>query len=211
MKKLVFMILLVLPAIMNAQQQIGSVKVGVFNPSATDAGFIIGYEGGWSMDNTLYVGWSADWFNKNYVDGNLVSQFNDFYGLNSTLNELRAKTNLHAIPLMGSLTGSWPVAPRVNAFVTGAAGIEVLLIFYKNYQNPDNNEFRGAFDFAWRLGGGLSYELGRRSDAFVEIDYHNSQPSWDYTVTDAFGRQKVFERKFDMSGLMLRVGIRFYY
>jgi len=211
MKKLIFMILLVLPAIMNAQQHIGIVKVGVFNPSATDAGFIIGYEGGWSMDNNLYVGWSADWFNKNYVDGNLVSQFNDFYGLNSTLNELRAKTNLHAIPLMGSLTGSWPVAPRVNAFVTGAAGIEVLLIFYKNYQNPDNNEFRGAFDFAWRLGGGLSYELGRRSDAFVEIDYHNSEPSWDYTVTDALGRQKVFERKFDMSGLMLRVGVRFYY
>ena len=212
MKKLIVLLIVVLPIVISAQAHFGSVKVGMFSPGATSAGFIIGYEGGWNIDDNFIVGWSADWFNKNYVDQKLVAEFNDFYGPNSTLNELRAKTNLHAIPLMGSVTGSWPIAPRARAFVTGAAGIEVLLIFYRNYENPSNDEFQGAFDFAWRLGGGVAYELGRRSDAFVEIDYHYSQPSWEYNVTDSVsGKKKVFERKYDMSGIMLRAGCRFYF
>lgn len=212
MKKLIVLLIVVLPIVISAQAHFGSVKVGMFSPGATGAGFIIGYEGGWNIDDNFIVGWSADWFNKNYVDQKLVAEFNDFYGPNSTLNELRAKTNLHAIPLMGSVTGSWPIAPRARAFVTGAAGIEVLLIFYRNYENPSNDEFQGAFDFAWRLGGGVAYELGRRSDAFVEIDYHYSQPSWEYNVTDSVtGKKKVFERKYDLSGIMMRAGFRFYF
>ena len=212
MKKLIVLLIVIMPIILSAQTHIGSVKVGMFDPGATSAGFIIGYEGGWVIDDNFFVGWSADWFNKNYVDQKLVAEFNDFYGPNSTLNELRAKTNLHAIPLMGSVNGSWPIAPRMRAFVTGAAGIEVLLIFYRNYQNPSNDEFQGAFDFAWRLGGGVAYELGSRSDAFLELDYHYSQPSWEYNVTDPnTGNKKVFERKYDMSGIMLRAGFRFYF
>ena len=212
MKKLISLILICLPAVILAQTHFGSVKLGVSNPSATGAGFIIGYEGGWDIDDNFIIGWSVDWFNKNYVDQKLVSQFNDFYGLNSSLNELRAKTNLHAIPIMGSATASWPVGPRTRAYVTGAAGIEMLLIFYRNYDNPDNDEFKGAFDFAWRLGGGVAYELGARSDAIFELAYHYSQPSWQYNVTDSItGRTHVFERSFDMSGLMLRAGFRFYF
>ncbi len=212
MKRIIALAILCMPLMISAQPHYGSVKFGVFTPGATDAGFIIGYEGGWNIDDNFMVGWSADWFNKNYVDQQLVSQFSDFFGPNSTLNELRAKTNLHAVPLMGNVTGSWDVGPRMRAFFTGAAGVEALLIFYRNYDNPDNNEFKAAFDFAWRIGGGVAYELGRRSDVFAEIDYHYSQPSWQYDVRDSqTGRNKVFERKFDMSGLMMRIGFRFYY
>jgi hypothetical protein len=211
-KRILTAIILCLPILINAQDHFGSVKFGMFSPAATDNGFIIGYEGGWNIDDNFIVGWSADWFNKNYIDQKLVKEFNDFYGPNSTLNELRAKTNLHAIPLMGSVTGSWPIAPRMNAFFTAAAGVEALLIFYRNYDNPDNNEFKGAFDFAWRIGGGVAYELGRRSDAIFELAYHNSEPSWQYDVRDSqTGKTRVFERKFDMSGLMMRVGFRFYF
>lgn len=213
MKKLILVFAFIFPILSFAQGHVGAVKIGVFNPSATEAGFIIGYEGGWYIDDNFFVGWSADWFNKNYVDRTLVEQFNDFYGpINSSLNELRAKTNIHSVPLMGSVTGNWLVAPRTRAFVTGAAGLEVLLIFYRNYEKPTENEFQGAFDFNWRLGGGVMYELGKRSDGFVELSYHHSQPSWEYNVTDKqTGRTKIFERRFDMSGLMMRLGVRFYF
>jgi hypothetical protein len=212
MKKILAVLILCLPFVINAQENFGTVKFGLFSPSATDAGFIIGYEGGWNIDDNFIVGISADWFNKNYIDQKLVQEYNDFYGPNSSLNELRAKTNLHAIPIMGSVTGSWPVAPRMRAYFTAAAGIEALLIYYRNYDNPDNDELKGAFDFAWRIGGGVAYELGRRSDAIAEITYHNSEPSWQYDVRDAStGKTRVFERKFNMSGLMLRLGFRFYF
>jgi hypothetical protein len=212
MKKLFCMIILLIPALTFAQQHMGGIKFGVFDPVATDAGFIIGYEGGWAVDRNFSLGWSVDWFHKDYVDQSLVSQFNNFYGINSSLNELRATTNLHAIPLMATATVNWPIAPRSYAYVTGGFGLEMLLIYYHSYDNPDNNEFHGAFDFAWQIGGGVAYELGPRSDILIELSYHSSQPSWQYDGTDqATGRTRTFEQSFDMSGLMLRTGFRFYF
>ena len=115
---------------MLSQTKTGTIKLGVFNPSATDAGFILGYETGWTIDNAFTSGISIDWFNKNYIDQNLVTEFDNFFGPNSSLNRLRAKTNLHALPLMGNITGSWAIAPKTRAYLTGAVGLEVLLIFY---------------------------------------------------------------------------------
>ena len=212
MKKLVFIFCVILPLLLSAQSKFSSVKLGMFTPGATETGFIIGYEGGWYVDDNFLVGYSADWFNKNYIDQKFISQINDIYGPNSSLNELRAKTNLHSIPVMGSISGNWPIAPRTRAFLTGAAGLEVLLIFYRDYTNPNDNKFQGAFDFCWRLGFGIMYELGRRSDAIAEIAYHSSTPSWQYEVREPItGIKHTFERRYDMSGVMLRVGFRFYF
>lgn len=212
MKKLLLLLVL-LSGISYAQDNFGSVKFGMYNPSATDPGFIIGYEGGWYIDDNFLVGWSADWVHKNYVDARLVKEYNEFYGnIHSDLNELRAKTNLHSVPLMGTVIGNWQIGRRARAFVTGSAGLNALLIFYRSYENPDNDEFQGAVDFAWRIGTGVMYELGERSDAFVELAYHNSEPSWEFEVKDIqTGRRKTFERVFDMSGVMLRAGFRFYF
>jgi hypothetical protein len=206
------MFLCFFPLVNFAQSHFSSVKLGMFSPGATDAGFIIGYEGGWYVDDNFLMGYSVDWFNKNYIDHNFVSQIDDIYGPSSTLNELRAKTNLHSIPLMGSITGNWVVSPRIRAFITGEAGLEVLLIFYRDYTNPSDDKFQGAFDFCWRLGGGIMYELGQRSDAIFEIAYHSSTPSWQYEVRDSnTGIKHTFERSYNMSGLMMRVGLRFYF
>lgn len=210
MKKIFVLLFLVLPFSINAQGKYASIKLGLFSPGATSTGFIIGYEGGKNIDEIFSYGYSVDWFHKTYVDETLVNEFNNFYGPTTTLNELRAKTNLHAIPVMVSITGGWYVADRTRAFITGGAGIEMLLVYYQNYDNPNNDEFKAAFDFAWRLGGGVSYELGERSDGFLEIDYHYSQPSWQFTAQNG-GQIRTFERKFDMSGIMMRVGVRFYF
>ncbi len=87
-----------------------------------------------------------------------------------------------------------------------------MLIFYRNYQNPNEDEFEGAFDFNWRLGMGIAFQIGRRSDLIAELAYHSSAPSWSYELDDPLvGRKRVFERVFDMSGLMARVGLKFYY
>lgn len=212
-KRVLVFIFIFISSVTSAQFDVGAIKLGSFNPEATDAGFIIGYEGGWYIDENFLFGWSADWFRVNYVDRKLVNDYNDFFGpIYSELNELRAKTNLHSIPLMISINANQEIAPRTRAFLTGAAGVEVLLVFYRDYINPEDDEFQGAFDFAWRLGGGISYEIGRRSDAFFELTYHASKPSWEYEVKDEnTGRTKVFERRFDMNGFLMRVGFRFFF
>jgi len=190
-----------------------ALKLGMFDPGATDAGFILGYEGQQRIDERFAIGWSVDWFNKNYVDKNLVREFDDFFGVpNSELNELRAKTNLHSIPLMFTVTGYFPIAYRTKAFATAGFGAEMLLIFYNDYTDPNKDEFHAAFAFNWRLGGGILYEISSRTDGFIEIGYHGSEPSWTFDVTDnKTNKKRTFERTFDMSGLLMRVGMRFFF
>lgn len=212
MKKLVMILFILTPLVVSAQWHSAAIKLGHFNPSATDGGFIVGYEGGKFVDKNLRVGWSVDWFNKNYVDRTLVKDFDFYFGPSGEINELRAETNLHSIPIMFTISGLFPMSPRVSAYATGGVGAEILLIFYNNFQDPQDDEFQGAFDFSWRAGFGMMYELGHRSDLFGEIVYHASEPSWTYEVEDEYTHTKrTFERVFDMSGVMARVGVRFYW
>ena len=214
MKRLsLFLILLFISSSIYSQRNTSTIKLGNFSPSATESGFVIGYEGGKYIDRNFDIGWSIDWFHKDYVDQTLVSEFNQYYGFfESELNEVRAKTNLHSVPVLFNMRAKLPMSPRVAAYVTGGVGVEALLIFYRDYQNPEEDEFDGAFDFNWRLGMGIAFQIGRRSDLIAELTYHSSAPSWSYELDDpSVGRKRVFERVFDMSGLMARVGFKFYY
>ena len=214
MKRLsLFLILLFISSSIYSQRNTSTIKLGNFSPGATESGFVIGYEGGKYIDRNFDIGWSIDWFHKDYVDQTLVSEFNQYYGFfESELNEVRAKTNLHSVPVLFNMRAKLPMSPRVAAYVTGGVGVEALLIFYRDYQNPEEDEFDGAFDFNWRLGMGIAFQIGRRSDLIAELTYHSSAPSWSYELDDPLvGRKRVFERVFDMSGLMARVGLKFYY
>lgn len=213
MKNVLIVFLLLVSNSLFAQSHSGAIKLGYFNPEASDGGFIIGYEGGHAVDRNLILGWSIDWFNKNFTDQNLVSEFKLFDpSIGGELNELRAKTNLHSIPILFNLTGKFPVAPKMSLYLYGAVGAEVLLIFYRNYENPNDDDFQGAFDFSWRLGAGFAYQLGHSSEFLIEANYHNSEPSWTYEVDDrTTGRKRTFERVYDMSGVMVRAGFRFFF
>ena len=196
-----------------AQYRTSTIKIGNFNPGATDMGFMIGYENGRAIDRHFDTGWSIDWFHKSYIDQSLVAEFDNYNGyFNSSLNELRASTNLHSIPVMFNMTAKFPMIPRFSSFITGGIGAEALFIFYKNYENPNQDDFDLAFDFNWRIGAGVAYQLGRYSDIVFELNYHSSTPSWTYEINDPrIGSTKILERQFDMSGLIARVGFKFYY
>lgn len=206
-------ILILISALTTFAQGSAALKLGLFSPEATESGFIIGYEGQNRIDEHFAIGWSLDWFNKNYVDKNLVAEFDEFFGVpNSELNELRAKTNLHSVPVMFTVTGYIPVAYRIKAFGTAGFGAEVLLIFYNDYTDPTKDEFHAAFDFNWRIGAGVLYEVSSRTDAFVELGYHSSEPSWTFDVSSpTLMKKRTFERTFDMSGALLRIGMRFFF
>ncbi|GBD88911.1 hypothetical protein BMS3Abin03_02855 [bacterium BMS3Abin03] len=211
MKKLILIFLLFLCYNVYGQSSAAAIKLGIFNPGASDAGFIIGYEGGKYIDENFNFGWSIDWFRKNFVDKTLANSFNEIYGIEESLNELRASTNLYDFPIMMNITAKIPVAPRSKIYATGAVGIDVLIIDYRNFENPENSELKGAFDFSWRIGAGFAYNIGARSELLLEIDYNQSEPSWTYEVDVQPVGKKTFERRYDMSGFMFRAGFRFYY
>ncbi len=214
MKKLIFSLFIITNAVSFAQGHSSAIKLGVFSPGATESGFILGYEGRYTVDEFVRTGWSVDWFHKKYVDQNYVNDINSQYGggINSSLNELRATTNLHEIPILFNVTFEHPIEDRISIYAAGSIGAEFLLIFYRNFVQPDKDELRAAIDFSWRLGAGLAFEIGERSDIFAEVAFHSSEPSWTYEVDDpSIGQKRTFERKFDMSGFLLRIGVRFYH
>jgi hypothetical protein len=133
MKKLIIIIVLLICSNIYSQTGAAAIKLGSFTPGATDGGFIIGYEGGKHIDNNFNFGWGIDWFHKKFVDKTLVRSFNEIYGISGGINELRASTNLHDIPLMINVTVKFPVAPRAKFYATGGIGAEVLIIDYRNF------------------------------------------------------------------------------
>lgn len=213
MKKTIIIFLFGLTSIVSAQRHSALVTFGHFKPSATEGGFILGYKGETFIDRNLSIGWSASWFSKSYVDKVLLKQYEQYYGIvNGELSEQRSKTNLHSIPLLASMTAYLPVFPIISLYITGSAGAEALLIFYNDLQNEDQNEFKTAWDFSWQVGAGMAYKIGNRSDLVGEISYHNSNPSWTYTVTDPeTGVTKHLEQSFDMSGVALKFGFKFFW
>ncbi len=214
MKKIYIPLFIILSTVsLFAQYRTSAIKIGNFNPGATDMGFMIGYESGRAIDRHFDTGWSIDWFHKSYIDQSLVTEFDNYNGyFNSSLNELRATTSLHSIPVMFNMAAKFKMMPRFSTYVTGGIGAEALFIFYRNYENPNQDEFDIAFDFNWRIGAGIAYQLGRYSDIVFELNYHNANPSWTYEVNDPnVGRTKILERQFDMSGLIARIGFKFFY
>jgi len=209
--KILLLLLILTPATFFAQYNSASINFGRFNPAATEGGFIIGYKGENFVDQNLSMGWSASWFHKQYIDQVLLNEVQQYYGVaDATITESKAKTNLHSVPLMFSLTSYFPLLPIVSGYITGSAGLEGLLIVHKNLQNENENDVNTAWDFAWELGGGLSYKLGNRSDFFGEVSYHNANPSWSYEVKDQeTGQIKSLEQSFDMSGVAFKFGFKF--
>ncbi len=200
--------------ILKAQDHSSAIKLGYYAPQVTDGGFIIGYEDMRSIDQYLRIGWSVDWFHKRYVDEKYANELNEnFPGtINGELNELRATTNLHDIPALFNMTYQYPLEEKIWIYGGGSIGAEMLFIFYRDFQNPEEDEFKAAFDFSWRMTIGVALQIGPRSDLFGEISYHSSRPSWTYSVQDTqTGRKKTFERVYDMSGFIFRTGVRFYY
>ena len=205
MRKLIFTLILLMPFFINAQQNSSSIKLGYFSPQVTDGGFIIGYQGGNYIDERFEYGFSIDWFNKEYVDQSLVSALSNDFGIGQDY-ELIAKTNLHSFPLMMNLQAKFPINRMAKFYINGGIGLDLILVYYRSYENPDDDNIKGAADFNYRIGFGASYQLGSRSEAIAEIAYHSSEPSWEYEVEG-----KVFERVYDMSGVMARIGVRFFY
>ncbi|MBI2418279.1 MAG: outer membrane beta-barrel protein [Ignavibacteriales bacterium] len=216
MKKVALLLMLITFAV-SAQHTNSALRLGYFSPKVTDGGFILGYQWDRIVDENFNVGFEMDWFKKTYIDEAYVNELNTFNsssGQIGELNELRAKTNLHDFPMMFTMNITFPLENKLKVFAEGGLGLDFLFVYYRSYQSPDDDNLKVAADFSWRLGAGLSYPIGRRSDVMFSLNYHSSEPSWEYEVTDNTrpGSQKrVFVRSYDMSGFMARVGFRFFY
>ncbi len=215
MKKLIFLFLFSILTFSFAQSNAAAIKLGFYKPSATDGGFIIGYEGGKHIDEALDVCWSVDWFKKDFED---TSALGDSTSINGNLHgddsKLLAETTIYSFPVMLSLTAKFPLANKTKWFLTGGFGAEMLYASYHKFADgvvDEEWEHELAFDWNWRLGAGILYNLGTYSELFFETTWHYSVPSFDYEFENEDGDTFTGTREYDMMGILARVGVRYYF
>lgn len=218
MRKYVIFILLIISSLMFAQSNAAAIKVGGFAPSAIDGmGFIIGYEGGKHIDENLDVCWSFDWFKKEYEDDSAAKKISEEFGGFVSADEKKklAETTVYDFPIMFSVTAKFPIARKVKIFLNGGMGAELLYINYYQVSGTVSGEAEEATDWAtswnWRIGTGALYQLGQKSEFFGEFTWHSSKPKYEWDGKNALGQEATYERSYDMSGIMLRAGVRYYF
>lgn len=211
MKKYMLIAIAAIILTLNGQQKMGSIKAGMFFPQACDGGFDLGLEYGLHIDTNLDVALSLDWFKKDYEDEEVQDEFETDYDLNTTIVKKLSETTIYDFPFMVAVTAKFPINNKAKWFATGGLGAEMLYASYYTYNQDDiKEESELAFDFNWRLGAGAMYNLGEKSEVFGEVAYHYSKPSYEYE--DQIGGNEVtLKREYDMSGIMSRVGVRFFF
>jgi opacity protein-like surface antigen len=196
---------------LGAQQKIGAIKAGMFFPQACEGGFDLGFEYGLHIDTNLDVALSLDWFKKEFNDKEAKGEYENIPGLTADQLAKLSETVIYDFPLMLSVTAKFPFTNKIKWFATGGLGAEMLYASYNTF-NTEKIEEKSelAFDFNWRVGGGAIYNLGQRSELLGEIAYHYSKPSYEYE-DEINGIKYTLEREYDMSGIMSRIGVRFFF
>ena len=205
MKKMIAIMIVTAAFGLSAQKNMGAIKAGMFFPQACDGGFDLGFEYGYHIDTNLDVGLSLDWFKKEFTDKDYIGDVENIEGdLSGTQYKNIGKVTIYDFPVMVSVTAKFPINNKLKWFALGGLGAEMLYASLEAYEDASGTyeESVLAFDFNWRLGGGIMYNLGARSEIFGELAYHYSKPSFD--------DDNDITTEYDMSGILSRVGVRFF-
>jgi len=110
------------------------------------------------------------------------------------------------LPVMGKIIYLSQIAPSLDIRISGGIGYAFLWNREANYLlgKEESNSYSGL---AWEIGAGISLPISRAADFFGEINYFYSTPSReeDRTIEGLPQRTEI-----DMSGILLRIGVRLY-
>ena len=206
MKKIMISLLftMILSASLFAQRAMYEVKFGTLFPQDTETGLILGLGYGQMVDENISWSFEADYFWRTYTKESTVEVTTGPATTTTVVTEIENATKM--LPVLGRITYLTQVAPNLDLRISGGLGYAFLWNSASNYEtNTEESDFFSGF--AWELGAGLSIPISRAADFYGEFNYFGSVPSKDEGET-VEGLPKRTE--IDMSGLMLRIGIRLY-
>ena len=199
MKKIFLSFILIAVGISGAlaQQSIYELKGGVLFPQDTETGTIIGLSVGHMADENLGWAFETQYFWRTYTQEYRINQ-------QTIVTEIENSTKM--LPLMVKIMYLSQIAPSLDLRLSGGIGYAFLWNKEANYVIgvEDSKSFSG---FAWELGGGVSIPISRAADFFGELTYFYSTPSRDAGKTIEGLPQRT---EINMSGLVIRVGVRIY-
>jgi opacity protein-like surface antigen len=197
-------IILIFTSAAISQHTIFEVEGGVLFPQDTETGTIIGLTAGRMADENLGWAFEAQYFWRTFTKEYTVSETGGATQQETIVTEIENSTKM--LPIMGKIIYLSQIAPSLDIRISGGIGYAFLWNTEANYVEnvEESNSFSG---FAWQLAGGVSIPISRAADFFGDLGYFYSKPSRDAGTTQAGLPQRT---EIDMSGLFVRIGVRFY-
>ena len=186
------------------QHTMFEIEGGALFPQDTETGTIIGLSVGRMADENLGWAFEAQYFWRTFTKEYTVSESGGATQQETIVTEIENSTKM--LPIMGKIIYLSQIAPSLDIRISGGIGYAFLWNTEANYVIgvEDSDSYSG---FAWEIGAGISLPISRAADFFGEINYFYSTPSKDAgTTVDGLPQRT----EIDMSGLLLRVGVRLY-
>jgi hypothetical protein len=204
MKKALFIMILLIPLLVNAQWKDLTFKAGVYTPYDLKSGVIYGMDYGTKLNENIVLLFGADLYYKSIV--------NDAYLSNEEVLGVKIRTGQRLsewvgwhLPLTAKLRVEFPLEKLpVKPYAIGGVGYGVTHISYESYNNLNDETETESITyngFVWQIGGGILLKLGYHSNLLFEV-IHNSA---------YFEKEERFNQfsALNSSGVLFRVGINF--
>jgi hypothetical protein len=185
-------------------QRITILRAGYFGPKDAKSGFVFGLGMGNAVDEVVDIGVSIDLFHRAYQKDVQIAESVSSGGLVERTVQRMLDFSTTAVPVLGTVTLNFTSKMPFRYFV--GAGLGYLFLWNKetNYA-LDVSERRYYRGFAWRLEGGVLYQLGSRSALMIEAVYDGARPRRNEHRT---AQGLPIWQEVNFSGFGVRIGIR---
>ncbi len=199
-----FIILITLATGVMSQHTMFELEGGALFPQDTETGTIIGLTIGRMADENLGWAFETQYFWRTYTKEFTVSETGGTTQQETIVTEIENSTKM--LPVMGKIIYLSQIAPSLDIRISGGIGYAFLWNREANYLlgKEESNSYSGL---AWEIGAGISLPISRAADFFGEINYFYSTPSREEDKTIEGLPQRT---EIDMSGILLRIGVRLY-
>ena len=204
-KTTAIILIFIFTGLVSAQTNFTDLQGGILMPSAAKDGFIGGIGMGRMVDQNLGYGFEINYYYQSYVEETEVLQ-RDQGQVTPTQVTTLIDNSTRLLPVYFRLTYNTAISPKFDLRIVGALGYEFM--WNSEVNNASNiDETRFYSGFGWYIGGGFALPISDKADFMGEVAYHSSFPSRSEGETP---EGLPVRTEIDMSGLMLRLGVRIY-
>lgn len=182
-----------------------SIKLGYFKPKDASSGLLLGFNYAYVIDETVDVGFGADFFRKNYQRDSEVAQTVYEQNVTETTKQRDLEFTTMILPIMATINLKIPISSYtpISYVLSGGLGWEMMFNTEQNYQT-DQKSSRFYHGFGYNVSAGILYQIGSRSALLAEVGYNGCKVSRNHKVEQGL---PVWD-EVNISGLLLRVGVR---
>lgn len=202
MKKLLLMLIFILPIILNAQMTDIAFKIGYYTPYDLKSGFMYSMDYGIILDRNISLLIGADLYYKSISNEAYLDSYENLGVKIRKGQRLDEWTGVH-LPILGKIRFEIPVEEKyLHPYVYGGVGYGFTHVSLETYDQDLQEPASESFTYhgvVWQVGGGIMFQISRFSNLLFEIGHNYAlfEKEEDYNLFTTL----------NSSGFMFKFGI----